>query len=220
VAVTLQSGTRIVLPIRDYVWSPATYTPAAATVIDVGPPPAAEVSTLASSLQALTNPLPAVIQQENLRVSAALQANLRSADAHEEAAMILAALAFREAAGDFSDPRRIMSRMTAHLAVARHLRPSPGIVGRVADAALLTLAGRERDAIDGIRALERDNVPGLRPWLRALRLRNTFDWRPTRDDRSLTLFEQLETLRAIQATLGSDRALDYVTARSPTCRQP
>ena len=44
---------------------------------------------------------------------------LRTApEAHAEAALIVGTLALREAATVFNDPRRLISRMTAHLAVA------------------------------------------------------------------------------------------------------
>jgi tetratricopeptide (TPR) repeat protein len=211
-AVSLPAGDPVQVPIRDYIWSPDAYAPIAAVVIAAGSTVSEDPPAIASSLEALTHPLAAVIQQENLRISDVLRAHPRSADAHEEAALVLCALGLREAAGDFSDPRQIMSRMAAHLAVAGHLRASRSVAGRAAEACLLTLAGRERDALRIVQTLESDGSPGVRAWIRALRLRNTNDWRPTRGEAPLTLFEQLETLRAIQATLGSDRALDYVSA--------
>lgn len=210
VNLTLAADQKLVLTIDHHIWSPATYTPlVVAARGNTRRDQAATTPTLASSLEALTNPAPEIIQQESVRISAALAADRLSADAHEEAALVLAALALREAAGDFSDPRRLMSRMTAHLAIARHLRPSAGLSGRVADVVLLTLAGREREALESAGTLESIDAPGLRAWLRALRLRNTSDWRLTRQEKSLTLLERLETLRAIHWSLGSDPALDY-----------
>jgi hypothetical protein len=211
VHVTFASNQKLTLTVDHHIWSPATYVPLAAAALGgtaASRPPDGPIRP--SSLEALTNPLPEVLQQENVRVSAALTADRRSGDAHEEAALVLGALALREAAGDFTDPRQIMSRMTAHLTVARHLRSSPGVAGRVADAALLTLAGREGDALEIASALDSTDAPGLAAWLRALRLRNTGDWRATYQEPSLTLLERLETLRALQARLGNDRALEYL----------
>lgn len=217
VTLTFAPNQKLTLTIDHHIWSPASYVPLVAVALGKsGPDPVRDAPVLPSSLEPLTIPLPEVIQQENARISTALTADRRSADAHEEAALVLGALALREAAGDFSDTRQIMSRMTAHLAIARRLRSSPGTAGRVADALLLTLAGRERDALEVISALDATDAPGLKPWLRALRLRNTGDWRPTRDEQSLTLLERLETLRAIHSTLGNDRALEYLdTFRDP-----
>ena len=206
--VDLAPSSHATLVIDHHIWAPESYAPiVSATLVGSVAPAGGHV---ASSVAALTNPVAEVIQAENLRISALLQANPRSPDAHENAALVLAAFALREAANDFSDPRRSMSRMTAHLAIAQHLRGEPGIAGRIAHAALLTLVGRQRDALAAIDRLQSLPETGVAAWRRALRLRNTADWRLTRGERSLTLLEQLETLRAIQSSLGSDGALNYL----------
>ena len=205
--VTLAGGEVVTLAITQHVWAPDAYTPVvAASFAGRGGSPVEDPSVLAT----LTNPASEVLQRENLRISKLLQEHPESPAAHENAALLLAAFAFREAANDFSDPRRVISRVTAHLAIARHLRSTPSITGRVADAALLTLVGRQREALEAIDQLHAETAPGAAAWLRALRLRNTTDWRGTRDRRDLTVLEQLETLRAIQAALGNDGALNYL----------
>jgi tetratricopeptide (TPR) repeat protein len=205
--VALSGAPPITITVKHHVWAAEAYAPVVTATLGTREAATVDVSTV---LAALTNPETEVLQRENLRISTILQAHPNSPDAHENAALLLATFALREAANDFSDPRRVISRMTAHLAIARHLRAEPGTTGRMASAALLTLVGRQREALDAIERLQADGTQGVAAWVRALRLRNTTDWRPTRGERGLTLLERLETLRAVQAALGSDGALDYL----------
>jgi hypothetical protein len=66
-AVSLPAGDPVQVPIRDYIWSPDAYAPIAAVVIAAGSTVSEDPPAIASSLEALTHPLAAVIQQENLR---------------------------------------------------------------------------------------------------------------------------------------------------------
>ena len=75
-------------------------------------------------------------------VSAALKTNMRDAHAHESAALVVGAFAFRETAGMFSDTRWALNRMTAHLAMAAALRgaeETASIDGALAEVTLYVL---------------------------------------------------------------------------------
>jgi hypothetical protein len=134
--------------------------------------------------------------------------------AHEQAALLIGTLALREAAGGFTDPRQQLCRMSAHMALARALRQgarSP--VADYADALLLTLVKRQREALHLL-----DRIDGAGPasrWLpllRALRIRNTRDWRILSSPTKATLIERLEHYRALNHSLGSAHAMAFLEA--------
>lgn len=201
------------IEIRDHVWSPATYRPVARWLLDRNGPPRRSAGTTdpQSALAALTEPRGPIIEQENQRVSAWLARDMLDPDAHEHAAVVLAALGLREASGRLTDLRPTLSRMTAHLALARALRPQPGVHGRYAEVTLLALAGRERAAL----ARLPPSAPASaaeRAWQRALRVRITRDWRALAGAGEATLLERLQQFRALDASMGGRYALEYLTA--------
>ncbi len=121
---------------------------------------------------------------EDIRLSANLQQTPASWQDHEAAALALTAMALRENAGFFNDERSLLSRATAHLAMAKALRGNqpetwPGLI---ADSALRTLAGRELDALASLDKLSaRTDCPlSAKPWITALRLVAKQDWRVTK----------------------------------------
>ena len=129
-----------------------------------------------------------------------------SPSAHEEAALLLAALALRESSGDFSDPRLALNRMTAHLAMATALSGSTGAgteteLGPLTRAVLVVLAGRERDASAAVAAVRNDG------WRRALQMRLTDDWRLLRNPTEATAFEKREWFRAMSKTIDTATAM-------------
>ena len=131
-------------------------------------------------LSALLDPRASVLVREDLALSRGLEDAPVDAGAHERAALLLGAFALRDCAGISTDARPALTRMTAHLAFARALPGGrgPGLAGRYAEVVLATLAGRQRDALGRVNALAADTTtPAERAWLRALRLRNTRDWR-------------------------------------------
>jgi hypothetical protein len=145
-------------------------------------------------------------------VSRALERDLRSPAAHEAAALLVGALALRESAGWLHDVRPSLSRMAAHLAVARALRrpASDGTLdGALARIILTALVGRQRDAKDMVDRVEpKATSDADRAWVRALRLRITGDWRP-RPPAGSPLLVQLEYARALRERVGMDAFLDY-----------
>jgi tetratricopeptide (TPR) repeat protein len=207
--ITATNMPAVTLHVSDHIWAPASYAPLAAAMMGKG----AGCEPVGSSVAAaLLQPTRGVIQRENTRVSARLRANMRCAEAHAEAALIVGTLALREAATVFNDPRRLISRMTAHLAVA----DASGISGdnelrRLSEIVLYTLAGRQRTALDRLAILDpAGSSATLQSWTRALRLRNTADWRMLGDLNHASLLEQIELVRAAQYSLGAPRVLEVI----------
>jgi predicted small integral membrane protein len=151
----------------------------------------------------------ATIAAEARRVAARLNADPLDAEAHEEAALVVGALALREAAGEFSDARPALNRMAAHLAIAQSLlgvETSP--VRECGEVLLLTLARRSLEAVERIEVLRKaKGTPARAAWLDALALRNTGDWRQMADPGKRTLLERLEYFRAVSERLGFERAV-------------
>jgi len=209
--VTPDGRPSIVIRITDHLWSPQSYVPLASALISNR---AACDPAATSIAAALLEPTRAVIQRENARVSARLRGNMTCADAHAEAALILGTLALREAASSFNDPRRLISRMTAHLAIATAVGigdESP--TRRLAEIMLFTLVGRQRSALDRLASLDPSGSDQtMQSWIRALRTRNTADWRIVSDPDRATLLEQIELVRAAENSLGDPGVLDFIDA--------
>jgi tetratricopeptide (TPR) repeat protein len=198
----------------DHVWSPSAYAPLVERALAgrTRQNPADDRADLGGRV-ALTDLRTEVLLAQNERISGELQRNLLSAPAHESAALLVGALALRESVGLFSDVRPALSRMAAHLSIARALRGSaePSPDGRCALAILATLAGLERQAMQIVDAIEmRAPSDADRVWVRALRLRITGDWRAHTPSETDALLIQLEYARAIRARLGIDAFLDYL----------
>ncbi len=152
----------------------------------------------------------ATLVESSTTVSQLLASNMRSAHAHESAALVIGAFALREAADWFTDVRWSLNRMTAHLAVARALRGasphSPD--GAVANVILLALANHQALALSELRKLGSGTPPEpLNAWTRALRLRITQDWRVLPEPAAASRLEQLEYFRARRATIRTQRAV-------------
>jgi hypothetical protein len=198
------------IDVTDHLWAPGAFVGMARELIGPATVTAAPDGRLL--VAALTDPTAEVIQSENTRLSRLLAKEPRSSALHEQAALLLGALALRENASILSDPRVMMARMTAHLAIARALVPGASTLeGRLAEAVLLTLVNRQRDAMARLDAIDQsDPSPMVRAWTRALRVRTTKDWRLVSNVASASLLEQRETLRAAHQTVGDARSLPMV----------
>ena len=172
-----------------------------------------------SIVEALLAPTTAQMRLQNERLSAALEASPRSPALHAEAALLLGVLALRESAGSFSDGRVALSRATAHLAVARSLRGDrpPTVAEQLAELVLLARSGRQKDALARFAALEAaEPSKALAPWLRALKLRVTTDWRLIPNTaRGLSLIEQLEAFRGLARALDDLAAIEFLSGIDP-----
>ncbi len=191
-----------------WLWSPESYAPAATALLGPGLPASTRESSI---VEALLDARAAVLEKESARVSELLAADMRDPLAHEEAALVLAALALREAAYAFDDVRFLLGRITAHLAVARSLRgaESPGLAGAIAEVALLALGGRQQEALEAIERLSDASSPAALAWRNALYMYTTSDWRglPEGPEGSDSLLERVQRFRALVAALGSAAAV-------------
>jgi hypothetical protein len=97
---------------------------------------------------ALSRPTAAAVKEQSGRVSRLLYDHPRSAMLHERAAFLLGlGVQQRLGAPGAADPRPILCRMTAHLAIARALHPGSATKeGRLAQQLLLGMAAAVRDA--------------------------------------------------------------------------
>lgn len=199
------------LHVDTHVWDPRVYRGLAADVTAT----VTDSDMTDDVVTALTDVSGFVLQEVNDRVSAALSAERCNAAHHEAAAFLLGALAFREASGSFYDPRLLLSRITAHLAVAKALRgerDDATTAGRLAHAMLLTIAGRTREALTIIEALDPGSLSsGAQSWVRSIKRRATFDWRGA-PEQSQPVLERLEYMRALGRMLTLNATLEYYEA--------
>jgi hypothetical protein len=214
-----RSGETARIEVKDYLWSPDTYAGLAARLLGrPGSSPAHGAASLSAALSTLTDTSPARVLGESQRVSALLARDMRSASAHEEAALVVGSLVLREGVTELNDIRGLLSRITAHLAVARALRGSgpTGRAGLVAEVILLSSLCRQRDALRRWDQLESTAASSSdRAWQTALRLRITGDWRQVKPGDLATRLEQQHYARALRTRMGAARALEYFDTIEP-----
>ena len=203
------------IEIRDHIWAPANYVALAkrwipARSTGAKPGPSSEL------LSQLVTPRVEVIERLNREVGLGLSANGLASEDHEAAALLLGVLALREGPGPFGDIRRLLSKMTAHLAIARAARAKPTPTREVAELVQLVLVNRQRDALERLTKWEAGS-PSVaeRSWIRALRIRVTGDWRLLERPRDASLLERIEYLRAVYGRLGLEAALDFIDDSHP-----
>lgn len=191
-------------------WNPQLLVPFAREQFGPGPSKAGPEPPLADQYVALANLTAATVVRAGDAVSAALRQNVRSVRAHESAALVLGAFGLREAAGDLSDVRWTLNRMTAHLAIAEALRPpnaAAGIDGQLARVVFLALANRTNTAWQSLEAIaSRADDPAFAAWKSALRLRLTDDWRQVSTPAKGFRVEKLEYFRARRKGMHDRRA--------------
>jgi tetratricopeptide (TPR) repeat protein len=174
------------------IWSPAIYQAVAAELaravgLKSRNPGKQEGTTL---LAKLADGAAQTIEQENQAVSAALEQDFCNPDLHEQAALLLGAFLLREHSGYFFEVRSPLSRITAHLAMARLLRGNDpyGLSGRIAEAILLTLMEDQAPALERLNGLG-TNDNAVAATVRALRALNTGDYRPLDEVKERTPIE-------------------------------
>lgn len=209
------------LRFEEHLFSPRSYEAVAREALGPGTSPAApspnDSREDARLLSSLLDPQAGVLISEDATLSRALAAEPSDPGAHERAALLVSAFALTDCTRGSTDTRPALTRITAHLALARALRggAEPGLAGRFAEAALVTLVGRDRDARARLEALAAGAPsPAERAWLRALRLRNTADFRIARDEKRLTPLETLEEFRALVHSFNDEAALDWLDTRA------
>jgi hypothetical protein len=188
----------------DFAWDGHGYAPLATVLLGHAPGenPGKPLPDLLGDLQNLTG---LQLAAKDVELSRLLQKHPAWAAAHEEAALLLVALALRDNAGDYSDSRRMLCRATAHLALAEALRgaDAPTWAGRIADAGIRALSGREVDALAHLDALaaEASSPAAVKPWIDAFRLRAKDDWRVVTPDASAPLLTKIAYFRTLQDKL-------------------
>lgn len=208
--VTIASGTNLLLQgqllVDQPIWSPELYTKLIRLLIgDAKPRYNAYDANDLSVLLTLADLKPATIETENRRISSLLATNFSDPTLHEMAAVVLGAFALRDFSGDFYDVRLPLCRMTAHLALAQALSGNaPGINGRVAVVMLDTLMNNQTNALEKLKALEGE--PQLKPWVSALRVRNTYDYRELQNHDNLTRLEWTAFFLAVSRCINADAA--------------
>jgi hypothetical protein len=212
------SGERVEVTVTDHVFSPEAFRPVAARWLAGAKATSAAPSS--DVVERLADLRMDVLIETSQQASRTLTREPRSAEAHEDAAFVLAAFGLREASAGHTDLRRILTRTAAHLALARALRggapASPA--GRLAAIALSSMAGRQAEAAAAIDALPAPGPRGQAAWAAALRLFATQDWRRTAWSGDLSLVEQIAWFRAANARRSGDRAYVWLESLPPSRR--
>ncbi len=194
------------LNISGPIWSPEIYDPVATALANLIALPGGRAAEPEETvlLSRLSGGSAITIEQENERVSEALAKDFTNPALHEQAAVLLGAFMLREHSGYFFEIRSPLSRMTAHLAMARFCRGrgSYGINGRVAESMLLTLMNDQAAALEKLTAIA-TNEAAVVSTVRALQARNTHDYRPLEQRTGLSRIEEVEWFSAVSKSVGS-----------------
>ena len=162
------------------IWSPEVYQDVAARLAQTVGLSAGNSDRKADTalLAKLTDGTPETIERENQRLSAVLENDFGNPEWHEQAAVLLGTFLLRDHSGKFFEIRMPLSRLTAHLTMARFLRGAGagGVNGKMAEAMMLTLAGDEAPALERLNAIGTNDAAAA-PMVRALWTRNTGDYR-------------------------------------------
>jgi hypothetical protein len=165
------------LSLTGYVWEADNYVPWAQQLITALKLTAsqAEAKSTDNLAAALSNFSPEIIAKENKRVSEGLTARPLDPSLHQEAALLCALFALRETASCFTDVRPALNRISTHLSLAKALTNNSAydLNGKLAEATLLSLCGRGKEAIERIDAMSAETDPAVQSWLRALKIRTT-----------------------------------------------
>ena len=191
------------------IWSPEVYQGVAEDLantvgLSAGTTDSPEDTALLSKL---TDATAETIEDQNGELSQSLESDFTDPVLHEQAAVLLGAFTLREHSGYFYDTRFPLSRITAHLAMARFLEGGHayGINGQMADAMLLTLIGDEAPALKQLNMVNTNDV-AVACFVRALEARNTGDYRPLDAVNGLTPIESTEWFCAMSDFVGGAAA--------------
>jgi tetratricopeptide (TPR) repeat protein len=201
------------------IWSAAVYSNlTAALANEAGLNPSLQSpSEDTALLKRLTDGLATTVEQENEKLSAALQSDFSNPLLHEQAAVLLGAFSLRETSGMFYDIRASLCRATAHLALAQYLNGSKtfGVNGRVAECLMLTLVNDEAAAIKKLGAMDLSDET-LKIWDRTLRAFNTGDYRPLAATTDRSTIEDIALFSAYSGSINNDVAWQKLGWRATT----
>jgi tetratricopeptide (TPR) repeat protein len=208
------------LKIEGPIWSADLYTNVTLALAEgLGVKPSKKLAAAASDtgmLEVLGDGKASTIETENQKLSKALEKDFTNPVLHEKAAVLLGAFALREHSGTFCDTRSVLCRMTAHLAVARYLsgKNAIGINGQFAEAMLLTLMNNEVTALQKLDIIRPENA-ALASWVRALRARNTSDYRAL-NLKDPSQVEAIEWFHALYRCVNTDIAWNMLNDTQKT----
>jgi tetratricopeptide (TPR) repeat protein len=209
------AGKKATLTIRDHLWAPVNYAPLAAQWIAQRKRTSA-ASSPSGILSALTTPRVSALEAVNLEIGRRLATDAPARVDYDDAALLVGVLALRESPGPFGDTRRLLSKMTAYLAVAQAFQPAPTRTGEIAELIQLALIDRQQDALDRLAKWEASSPSALdRVWIRSLKMRVTGDWRVLENPAEASLLERLEYVRALDWRRGVNAVLDFLDASHP-----
>jgi hypothetical protein len=194
--------------LKHHLWSAETFAAVAGVLLqgwakDAARPAGVRDVALLPALA--TGDMTAVVRQSK-RISERLTQRPLDAELHENAALIAASLALREAAGDFADARVALSRTTAHLALARALRKQEGESGTIARAIVSALVGRQQEAVNSTSSLAGSGSL----WKSAVQLRATGDWRKVSAPGKASGIEQKELFRALRRAGAAEKSVELL----------
>jgi hypothetical protein len=162
----------------------------------------------------LLTPTGEILARKDLEISKALSQNPASASLHEKAALLLLTVALRENAGILSDIRVPLNRACAHLAIARALEGGDptSSTGKVAQAALLTLSGREIDAIPALDSIHTavTTTDAAQTWVQILTLFIKDDFRVATPDKSSPLLLKIVWAGVVSDDFEGTLAMSYI----------
>ncbi len=205
--------------LNGYIWSPATYQPFVKQLMEALKLKADQTSvTPENYLKILSDADMAELFAENDRISKALSETPLDPCLHEQAALLQATFDMLELAGNYSDTRAPLNRISAHLAIAEAINGSNNLTlsGKIADIALESMSCRDGVAVsknDDLAKLQTDEI--AKSWLRALNIRSSGDYRIF-DEKKQTQLEASQFGMRYANLLTADKTLDYVSAHKCT----
>lgn len=220
--------------INGYVWSPATYQPFVKQLMEALNLKADPTSSTPDNyLKILAGADMGQLFSENERISKALSETPLDPCLHEQAALLQATFDMLELAGNLSDTRAPLNRISAHLAIAENIAGSDHLtlVGNIADIALESMSCRDGIAVEKCDNLAKSQADDetAKSWLRALKIRSSGDYRLF-DEKKQTPLEASQFGLRYANFLTADKTLNYIHAhkctpklrwmRIATCSQP
>ena len=200
------------LELEPSVWSPKTYR-GLAEAFGIQAAASADSSQLDQLASQLLTPTIARLEEQNQRISLALQAQPKSAQLHQQAALLLGTFGLLENGRNFYDNRVTICRMTSHLVVAAQAQAASAKDNSLPSLVYDTLAGRNARVYKKVsKRFKAEGVPTWeRYWLRILDVAVRQDWRVMRkSEGQLTLLGEFIHLKALRSHLNTEPVEEYL----------
>lgn len=206
----------------DFVWSQKTYESFAKKVMALlGLKPSTPSPVPETFLDNIAKADFKYLILENERISKALSEKPLDASLHEQAALLIGVFASLEGSGSFTDCRELLSRMCAHLTLAKiGNNDKKTFIGEIANSLLESWSVRKKIAFDSIQKLNKQaQRPVEKSLLRAVRMLIDHDFR-VYDEDNATEFENLVFCRFYASARSSDKAIERLKHHLSPLRQP